>query len=277
MKWLPLNILFVMAVFGINIALGQDVLPVKGLCAHRGAMDNFPENTIPSFQEAIRVGAQMIELDVNMTKDSVLVVMHDGRVDRTTNDTGFIRNYTLAEIKKLDAGSFKGQRFKDTKVPTLEEALAIMPRNIWLNCHIKGGTITAAKTTEILQKTNRLKQAFLACGIKEADAAKKVNPLVMICNMEGQRAGNTYVDNSVMREADFLQFWPKNKDSLTKEIVAKAVDNRLMINYFQSEDFRPQDIRRLFSLGIEFILVGDPERFMPYAEEFGVKPVIPAF
>jgi glycerophosphoryl diester phosphodiesterase len=57
-------------------------LPKRGLCAHRGAMETHPENTIPAFQEAIRLGVHMIEFDIQLTKDSALVIMHDGTVDR---------------------------------------------------------------------------------------------------------------------------------------------------------------------------------------------------
>jgi len=79
-------------------------LPERGLCAHRGAMETHPENTITAFREAIKAGVHMIEFDVQLSKDKKLAVIHDATVDRTTNGTGKVSELTLAEIRKLDAG-----------------------------------------------------------------------------------------------------------------------------------------------------------------------------
>lgn len=98
--------------------------------AHRGSSGNRPENTLPSFAEAVRVDADVIELDVHLTKDGHLLVMHDELVDRTTDGKGYIRELTLAEIKKLNAGSWFSPVYKSTKVPTLKEVLdLLMMRN----------------------------------------------------------------------------------------------------------------------------------------------------
>ena len=91
--------------------------------AHRGASSLAPENTLESFKKAIELKCDGIELDVHMTKDNQLVVIHDEFLDRTTNGTGSVRNLTLNEIKKLDAGSHFSNKFKDSKIPTLKEAL----------------------------------------------------------------------------------------------------------------------------------------------------------
>ena len=114
-------------------------LPHRGLCAHRGAMTTHPENTLPAFREAIKCGAHMIEFDVQLTKDNALIVMHDPAVDRTTNGHGPIAEFTCEEIRRLDAGSWKSYAFQGEKVPLLDEVLSIMPVNIWLNIHLKGG------------------------------------------------------------------------------------------------------------------------------------------
>jgi len=82
-------------IFLIGIACSQD-LPQRGICAHRGANNTHPENTIAAFKEAIRLGAHMIEFDVQMSKDSVLVIMHDKTVDRTTNGHGLISDVMVS-------------------------------------------------------------------------------------------------------------------------------------------------------------------------------------
>ena len=94
------------------------------LLAHRGLVEHAPENTLPAFAAAIELGLS-IELDVYQTRDAHLVVIHDKTVDRTTNGTGEVTKMTLAEIRKLDAGSWFDQRFNGEKVPTLEEVFKL--------------------------------------------------------------------------------------------------------------------------------------------------------
>src|SRR5690242_19713635 len=101
--------------------------------AHRGAKTVAPENTIPAFQEAIAQGADGIELDVQRSKDGILVVMHNFTVDETTNGKGRVADLTAAELGKLDAGSHFNAKFSNTGVPTLEEVLGVTAGKIKLN------------------------------------------------------------------------------------------------------------------------------------------------
>ncbi len=104
---------------------------------HRGACAYAPENTLASFKLALDMGADGIELDVTLTKDGVPVIIHDGTVDRTTNGKGLINQMTFAEARKLDAGSWFNEKFRDEKIPTLEEVLTeITPRGI-VNIELK--------------------------------------------------------------------------------------------------------------------------------------------
>ena len=86
--------------------------------AHRGASAYAPENTMSAFHEAARRYADGIELDVQMTKDGAIVVMHDEDVSRTTNSQGLVREKTLKEIKELDAGGWYSRLYVGEKVPT---------------------------------------------------------------------------------------------------------------------------------------------------------------
>lgn len=95
--------------------------------AHRGVKGTHPENTMIAFQEAERIGAHGIELDVHLSKDGELVVIHDETVDRTTNDVGLVSEKTVKELQALDAGSHKDPSFHEAKIPTLREVF------IWLS------------------------------------------------------------------------------------------------------------------------------------------------
>ena len=94
--------------------------------AHKGASGIAPENTLAAFAMALEMGVDMVELDVRQTKDEEIVVIHDETLDRTTNGKGLVHDYTLEEIKQLDAGSWFDPEFSDQRVPTLKEVLDII-------------------------------------------------------------------------------------------------------------------------------------------------------
>lgn len=91
--------------------------------AHRGASGYAPENTIAAFDKAVEMKSDYIEIDVQRTKDGELVVIHDTTVDRTTDGTGYVKNLTFEQIRKLDAGSWKGEQFTGERIPTFDEIL----------------------------------------------------------------------------------------------------------------------------------------------------------
>ena len=108
------------------------------LIGHRGYPAKFPENTLAAFEGAIRAGGDMSELDVTLTKDRRVVVIHDDTLDRTTTGKGPVRSHTLAEIKRIDAGSWFDPRFAAERVPELVEVLAQTAGRSMLNIEIKG-------------------------------------------------------------------------------------------------------------------------------------------
>jgi glycerophosphoryl diester phosphodiesterase len=105
--------------------------------SHRGEHLHHPENTMPAFQEAIRVGADFFELDVRTTSDGKLVLMHDGTVDRTTNGHGEVAKMTFDEIRALDAGAKMSPEFAGTRVPTFDEALDLARGKIGIYVDVK--------------------------------------------------------------------------------------------------------------------------------------------
>jgi glycerophosphoryl diester phosphodiesterase len=107
--------------------------------AHRGSLTEAPENTIPAIKSALDRGAKAIEIDVQLCKDGQLVVWHDEHLGRIGNgaENPLIRNLTLKEIKRFDAGSWFSPDFKGTTVSTLEEILKVIPDHVFLNIEIK--------------------------------------------------------------------------------------------------------------------------------------------
>ena len=109
--------------------------------AHRGASHYAPENTLPAFALAAAQGADGIELDVHLSKDGELVVIHDETLDRTTNGTGLVRDHTLAQLQALCADNHM-PGFADARIPTLREVLALVrPTPLLVNIELKTGVL----------------------------------------------------------------------------------------------------------------------------------------
>jgi glycerophosphoryl diester phosphodiesterase len=100
------------------------------IIGHRGDKGGEPENTLSSFEKAIELGADMVELDVHLTKDGHLVVIHDRKVDRTTEGKGLVSDKTLEEVRSLDAG-------EGEKIPTLEEVIELVDQRVPINIELK--------------------------------------------------------------------------------------------------------------------------------------------
>lgn len=97
--------------------------------AHRGASGNAPENTLAAFKKAVALGATFIETDLQLSRDARFVAIHDATVDRTTNGQGAVHEMTLAELRRLDAGSWFGSAFAGERIPTLEEIFEFSKKN----------------------------------------------------------------------------------------------------------------------------------------------------
>jgi len=107
--------------------------------AHRGASGRAPENTLAAFKLALDEGAELLEFDVQLTRDQVAVVIHDEWVDRTSNGHGRVGELTYSELKQLDFGSYRGEEFVGCRIPTLDEVLELGKGRCQLNIEIKNG------------------------------------------------------------------------------------------------------------------------------------------
>ena len=125
--------------------------------AHRGASGYAPENTLDAFQKAVEMGADGIELDVQMTKDSELVVIHDETIDRVSNGKGWVKDYTYEELKKINFNKTHLEYTKE-EIPTLEQVYRLIkPTNLTINVEIKTGIVFYPGIEErVLELTERL-------------------------------------------------------------------------------------------------------------------------
>ena len=109
--------------------------------AHRGASGYLPENTMPAFEKAVEMGADGIELDIHKTKDGQLVVIHDEKIDRTSNGKGYVKDYTLEELRRYNYNSLHPECEK-ADIPTMREVFELIkPTDLCINIELKTGVI----------------------------------------------------------------------------------------------------------------------------------------
>ncbi len=111
-------------------------LPQPVIFAHRGASAWAPENTLAAFRLAIEHGAPSIELDVKLTADRQVVVLHDQTVDRTTNGHGDLRQFTLADLRELDASNRFSAQYQGERIPTLAEVFEAVGEQVYINIEL---------------------------------------------------------------------------------------------------------------------------------------------
>lgn len=149
------------------------------IIAHRGASGLAPENTLAAFERSVEEGADGIELDVHLTQDGELVVIHDDTLDRTTNGTGYIHEKSVDEIKTYDAGSWFDPKYASERIPLLQEVIDILPDKMLLNVEIKNFPTVydgiEEKLVEALEKNDRIHNTVVSSF--DHESVRKVKQL----------------------------------------------------------------------------------------------------
>ena len=127
--------------------------------AHRGASGIAPESTRAAIREAVRAGADMIELDVHMTRDGRLVVFHDDRLERTTNGRGRVAQARYVQLARLDAGGWFHPRFAGERIVLVSQALRLAPKRVRINLELKRTPRRRALLRRVMQVLRRARAA----------------------------------------------------------------------------------------------------------------------
>jgi glycerophosphoryl diester phosphodiesterase len=143
--------------------------------AHRGDWRDAPENSVQAVKDAIALGVDMVEIDLNMTRDSVVVVMHDGTIDRTTDGKGKPSDYTLAELKKFHLRNGMGRVTRNT-IPTLEEVMLTAKGKVWVN--LDKSFPYYREAYRVLEKTGTLGQALFKTDVPYGSAFARYGNLL---------------------------------------------------------------------------------------------------
>lgn len=157
------------------------------IIAHRGHGVAAPENTLSAYKLAKEAGAEMIETDVNITKDGHLVIMHDWKLGRTTNQKGPVHEYSLDELRRMEAGSWFDKKYTGEKIPTVEEAIKFaQENNIYMCFEVKGGNPDRAleistRLVDNFKRKDTFEWAFMSSYFHDSLLeAKRLAPQLML-------------------------------------------------------------------------------------------------
>jgi glycerophosphoryl diester phosphodiesterase len=227
--------------------------------AHRGASGNYPENTLLAFQKALEIGVDEIELDLYLTKDGHLIIMHDSTVDRTTDGTGAISDLTLAEIKALDAGGVFGEQFRGERVPTWEEALELVQGKVGLNVHLKEGGNPDGdyerKVAKALIDFHMVEDSILTCSDASVGIFADIDSRIECRIFRANRTPEEYIRKSVEMGLRTMQ---PGRDITTRDFIQKAHAAGRIVHVFYADT--PEDMCAYIEIGVDGILTNYPER-----------------
>lgn len=251
---LGLNISYVYSVFtgkaNFRLALFQN----PTVMAHRGLSADAPENTLYAFSDAISVGADFIELDVQQTRDGVLVVMHDSNLKRTTGVNKDIWDVDYADIQNLDAGSWFDPAYANARIPTLEETLQFVDKRAKLNIEIKptkhGSDTLEQDVAELITRYQYTDACYVTSfSYGSLKKVKEANPEIRTGYLMSVAYGQFYS----LKYADAFSL---NKVFVTSQVVNAAHQQGKQIFAWTVNSM--SEVRSLCNLHVDSIITDDP-------------------
>ena len=251
---LGLNLSYVYSVFtgkaNFRLALFQN----PTVMAHRGLSADAPENTLYAFSDAISVGADFIELDVQQTRDGVLVVMHDSNLKRTTGVNKDIWDVDYADIQNLDAGSWFDPAYANARIPTLEETLQFVDKRAKLNIEIKptkhGSDTLEQDVAELITRYQYTDACYVTSfSYGSLKKVKEANPEIRTGYLMSVAYGQFYS----LKYADAFSL---NKVFVTSQVVNAAHQQGKQIFAWTVNGM--SEVRSLCNLHVDSIITDDP-------------------
>jgi glycerophosphoryl diester phosphodiesterase len=203
------------------------------IIAHRGFKQKYPENTLVAFQAAMDAGVPMIELDVTLSRDRKLIVIHDATLERTTNGHGPVHDYTLEELKQLDAGSWFHPDFAGQRLPELAEVLELVDGRVITNIEIKTHAYEPHHPPDAIEKQ-----------VVELVKKKNLQDSILISSF----------DSNVLQQISLMEAPPQialiSKRPLKKNIVEICKHLKTFSWHPDQQIVTPSQVRKLRAAGI---------------------------
>lgn len=236
-------------------------LPQPIIFAHRGASAHAPENTLAAFELALAQHTDAIELDVKLSADGRVVVIHDPTVDRTTGRKGYVKDLSLAELRALDAGSFFSEKYNGEKIPTLEEVFESVGKRTFINVELTNYNTPRDELVEtvcmLVKKFGLQNQvmfsSFLASNLSKARAYLPDVPRGLLA-LQGLLGA--WARSFGFAFGRYQALHPYLKD-VTPEQVQRVHRLRRRVHVWTVN--AAEDMRRLFHWGADAIFTDDPQ------------------
>ncbi len=228
---------------------------------HRGAMAYAPMNTIPAFELAFEQGAHGIELDVHRSKDGYPVIVHDFTVDATSDGSGTVTEMTLAQLKELDAGSWFDEKFRGTRIATLDEVFEAVGQKLFVNVEIKSMTAETDGVEQVvadcivrhMMQTRVIVSSFNPYTLKHF---RKIAPDVPIGYLLEPELQKTQI---LMTKIDHEARHPYH-NMIDEKYMAWAQDEGYFVNTWTVND--PERAKALHALGVHGIITNNPDTIL---------------
>jgi glycerophosphoryl diester phosphodiesterase len=238
--------------------------------AHRGASGYAPEHTLMSYKMGEQMHGDYIEVDLQMTKDGELIAMHDETLDRTTNGTGQVKDYTLEEIKELDAGSWFNEKYPEKakteyeglKVPTLEEVFQTFGKNANYYIETKSPEVYPGmeeKLAEMVDEYGINKDTLLVQSFSSASLLKmnEIDPSIKLVQLMWYTSPAAISDAEVEAIKQYAVGIGPNSAMIDKEYVQKTVQNGLEIHPYTVNE--KEEMQKLIEWGVTGMFTNFPD------------------
>ncbi len=254
--------MWLMGMLGITMCSSASTVQIIG---HRGSCYDAPENTLASVNKAWRDGADLVEVDVHLSKDSRIMVMHDATTARTAGVDLKISETESAELRKLDVGRWKGEEFTGERIPFLEEVLATIPSGRKLLVEVKCGTEILPILKDVIGRSGKAEQVIIiSFNLDVVDQSKKLMPKIPALLLWGGVTKDPstgeptehslkHIDTAISKCLDGLDM---HYSGITKNFV-DAVKKAGLLLYAWTVN-NPGEARRLIELGIDAVATDRP-------------------
>jgi len=235
------------------------------LIAHRGASSHAPENTIAAFERAVQLGAGFIETDLQLTRDGRFVAIHDSVLDRTTNGRGAVHDFTLAELKKLDAGRWFDRQFAGEQIPTLEEVLDFgRKHDVVFYLEVKYDSawgMHQALAAALQEPQNVSRTIVISFDPGTLASIQKLGPSIMLGLLVDESVEDSV---RVATEVGARQLCPRS-DKVTKELVQEA--HRTDLHVVTWTVNKAEEMKAAIEAGVDGIMTDFPDRLRAVIED----------
>lgn len=240
---------YILSIFILTLMVSLSQAQVQ-FVAHRGESSRAPENTLAAFKLAWELNADGAELDIHLSKDHRIMVIHDGNTKRTTGKDFEIKDTDSKQIRKLDAGSFNDSTFRNEKIPFLEEVIKTIPQGKKLFVEIKCPSDVLQWLKKLVQKSGKKDQlVFIGFDWQTMVDTKHVfpqNKCYWLCSTKKELLDR--MDKTAVEGIDGLDLYSPVID---EDLMSKARQLKLEVLAWTVDD--PQEAKRLINLGVKGI------------------------